>query len=82
MDKDTETIDAVFYTIFIGNDNIHALTSQKKYKLRIDLEDFKGNKRYAEYSYFRVADAKNKYKLEIGTYSGNAGNYKVQLLGW
>jgi len=57
-----------------GNDNIHELTSAKNYVLRIELADWEGNSRYAEYSNFEVASASGKYKLtSLGTYSGNAG---------
>jgi len=57
-----------------GNDNIHELTSAKNYTLRVDLADFEGNSRYAEYSNFNVASAADKYRLtSLGTYSGNAG---------
>ena len=45
------------------------------YELRIDLEDFSGNKAYAKYSTFNVGDASTKYKLLVSGYSGTAGNY-------
>jgi len=61
---------------WLGNDNLAALLAQKTPQvLRIELEDWKGNKRYAEYSNFKVLGAGNKYKLEsLGAYSGDAGN--------
>ena len=68
-----------------GNDNMHALTRTKQYKLRIDLADFNGNSRYAEYNNFKVDSSSTKYNLtSIGTYSGNAGWYnqfESNLLG-
>jgi len=64
-----------------GNDNIHVLTSAKTYTLRIDLADFEGNSRYAEYSNFKVASGWKKYTLtSLGTYSGNAGTTMILLL--
>jgi hypothetical protein len=48
------------------------LTSQGNYKLRIDLEDYSGNSRYAVYNLFIVGDAASQYKLDIGGYSGDA----------
>ncbi|KAK3699450.1 hypothetical protein QZH41_018594 [Actinostola sp. cb2023] len=57
---------------WLGLDAIHALTSQGSYQLRVDLEDFEGNTRYAEYDSFNVADEADKYRLTIGNYSGNA----------
>ena len=44
------------------------------YELRIDLEDFNGNKAYAKYSTFNVGDASTKYKLLVSGYSGTAGD--------
>ena len=42
--------------------------------LRVDLEDFEGNIRYAEYATFKVADQTDKYRIVIGGYSGTAGD--------
>ena len=61
-----------------GNENLHLITSNKRYKLRIELADWEGNTRYAEYDNFRVGSEQEKYKLiSIGTYSGNAGQHMV-----
>jgi len=52
------------------------LTSGKRQRLRVDLADFKGNSRYAEYDNFKVGSVSDKYKLSsLGTYSGTAGLY-------
>ncbi|KAK3732621.1 hypothetical protein QZH41_008257, partial [Actinostola sp. cb2023] len=59
---------------WLGLDNIHALTSRGSYRLRVDLEDFEGNTRYAEYDSFNVADEADNYRLTIGQYSGNGGD--------
>ncbi|EDO44555.1 predicted protein, partial [Nematostella vectensis] len=60
---------------WLGLDNIHAMTSQRRYRVRFDLEDFEGGTRYAEYDEFRVSDEAAKYQLvSIGTYSGTAGD--------
>ena len=57
-----------------GNDNLHLLTSDRRQRLRVDLADFEGNTRYAEYDYFTVASAGDKYRLgSLGTYTGTAG---------
>ncbi|CAH3173842.1 unnamed protein product [Porites lobata] len=58
---------------WLGLDKIHRLTKTKN-KLRVDLEDFNRNTAYAEYSYFAITDERSKYKLSLGTYSGNAGD--------
>ena len=36
--------------------------------------DTKGKTAYAEYNMFAVSSEKNKYKLSVGTYSGNLSN--------
>jgi len=57
-----------------GNDNLHLLTSDTRQQLRVDLADFEGNTRYAEYDNFTVDSAEQKYRLvSLGTYSGDAG---------
>ncbi|XP_022791932.1 ficolin-1-like, partial [Stylophora pistillata] len=57
---------------WLGNDNLHRLTAVGITTLRVDLEDFEGNIRYAEYDNFTVADEADKYRLLIGRYSGTA----------
>ena len=61
------------------NDNLHLLTSDKRQRLRVDLADFEGNTRYAEYDNFRVESAEAKYRLVyLGSYGGTAGQYEVK----
>jgi len=57
---------------WLGLDNIHSLTKDDKYELRIDLEDFEGEVRFAHYSKF-VVEAGPFYTLRIGGYTGDAG---------
>ena len=59
---------------WLGNDNLHRLTAADDVILRVDLEDFDGNKKYAEYTTFKVANEADKYRLLIGGYSGTAGD--------
>ena len=73
--------------IIIGNSKISRLTLQRNYELRIDLEDFNGNKAYAKYSTFYVGGAATKYELHVGGYSGTAGKLVLRrllpyLLSW
>ncbi|XP_021963890.1 angiopoietin-2 isoform X2 [Folsomia candida] len=60
--------------LWMGNLNLHLLTSSEDQVLRIELEDFDGEKRYAEYSTFRVASETDGFRLEVGGYSGDAGD--------
>ena len=59
---------------WLGNDHLHRLTAADNVTLRVDLEDFDGNKTHAAYTTFKVADEADKYRLLIGGYSGAAGN--------
>ena len=62
-----------------GLDLLHELTSARNYKLRIDLADFNGNHRYAEYSSFKVGSSATNYVLTVGAYSGNSGMLSIHL---
>ena len=59
---------------WLGNDLISLLTKHKKFYLHIYLNDFEGEHRYAEYSDFQLGDEEEKYVLNIGNYSGDAGD--------
>ena len=59
---------------WLGLNKIHRLTQAANTTLRVDLADFEGGKRHANYSTFRVLDPSRKYTLMIGGYSGDAGN--------
>nr|XP_054752894.1 ficolin-1-like [Lytechinus pictus] len=67
---------------WLGNDNIHFLTSLKTYQLRIDLVDFYGNTSNATYNPFSVGNESVNYKLEIGSYSGSAAIERGCLFGF
>ena len=57
-----------------GNEHLYLLTEGLRQVLRVDMEDWKGNKLYAEYDNFAVGSEGEKYKIiSIGNYSGNAG---------
>ena len=47
-------------------------------QLRVDLSDYEGHQKYAQYRYFPVDDASANYKLYIGGYWGTAGDSMVQ----
>ncbi|XP_028413265.1 ficolin-2-like [Dendronephthya gigantea] len=59
---------------WLGLDKIHRLWKSGQNVLRVDLMDFIGAKRYAKYGTFSVADESDKYRLNIGNYSGDAGD--------
>uniref|UniRef100_A0A803JBK4 Ficolin-1-B n=1 Tax=Xenopus tropicalis TaxID=8364 RepID=A0A803JBK4_XENTR len=55
---------------WLGNENIHRLTSSGNIQLRIDLEDFDNNRTYATYSQFRLEPESQKYTLRLGAFTG------------
>ncbi|CAC5417476.1 Fibrinogen-like protein 1 [Mytilus coruscus] len=64
----------VNFEYWLGNDNLHKILSSKNYKLRIDLEDWNGNAKYADYNTFVVGSEDTNYTLTISGYSGDAGD--------
>ncbi|XP_029643016.1 angiopoietin-4 [Octopus sinensis] len=59
---------------WLGNDNIHWLTNQGHYSLRVDLTDWEKNKVTAIYEYFMIDDEKNGYRLHVDGFSGDSGD--------
>ncbi|XP_045156939.1 techylectin-5B-like [Mercenaria mercenaria] len=63
---------------WLGNDNIHLLTATGNHELRIDMEDFEGNKAYATYSSFKIKSETENYAIEVSGYSGDAGDSLIR----
>lgn len=59
---------------WLGNSKIHEITTKDEYELYILMEDLEGEQRYARYKTFFVGDIQSKFALQVGGYSGNAGN--------
>ncbi|ELU06279.1 hypothetical protein CAPTEDRAFT_3786 [Capitella teleta] len=60
---------------WLGNRNIHLLTSMSQdVSLRYDMADGEGNKRYAQYDFFKVKSEAEKFKLIVSGYTGDAGD--------
>nr|XP_054763116.1 fibrinogen C domain-containing protein 1-like [Lytechinus pictus] len=57
---------------WLGNSKLHRLTSQRSYELRVDLEDFEGEKSYASYDHFAVEDERDGYRLSLRGFNGTA----------
>merc|ERR1712159_409525 len=68
------------HEFWLGNDNLHVLTSYCHFhhcahaELRVEMKYWVGPKYYAKYSTFRVGDEASKYVLAVSGYSGNAGD--------
>ncbi len=53
---------------------MYQLIRNRKYMLRVDLEDFEGRKGFALYSFFSVSPETDGYKLQVaGFKDGGAG---------
>ena len=66
------TLDAEFWW---GLEHLFHTTSllDRRYELRIDMEDFDGEKRFALYQDFRISSEADGYRLHAANYSGTAG---------
>ena len=62
---------------WLGNDKIHRLTAARPSSLRVELEDWKGVRAYAKYGKFTIGDEQVQYRLQVGSYSGTAGDSLV-----
>ncbi|XP_030391379.1 ficolin-2-like isoform X1 [Gopherus evgoodei] len=60
---------------WLGNDNIHLLTSLGTNELRVDLRDFDNKYQFATFGSFKIAGETEKYKLILGAFvNGTAGD--------
>ncbi|KAG9466500.1 hypothetical protein GDO78_016567, partial [Eleutherodactylus coqui] len=57
---------------WLGNDNIHHLTSSGSHKLRVDLIDFDNQHSFAAYTSFYLSGEADNYKLHIGAFTGGS----------
>lgn len=67
---------------WLGLEKLHILTKEmtKSWTLRIDLWDHEDGYAFAEYSDFRIGDERTAYRLHVGTYTGNAGNFSNHIV--
>ena len=56
---------------------IKRILGKGHYELRIDLEDWDGQKRYAKYNNFEIGSSKSNYELTVSMYSGDAGILQI-----
>ena len=55
---------------WLGLDKINRMSKSGQSVLRVDLEDFENETRYAEYTTFAVVGKADKYRLTVAGYSG------------
>lgn len=65
-----------------GLETMHLLTQAKTYELRVDMEDFEGQKVFAHYSSFSVGPESEGYILNLGNFVKGAagGTFSSPLL--
>ena len=62
---------------WLGNENIHAITSTGVFELRIDMM-YNGNFAFAHYDSFSVGNEKSNYVLHVAHYDGTAGESFIE----
>ncbi|XP_060916153.1 angiopoietin-related protein 7-like [Labrus mixtus] len=55
---------------WLGNQQLHLLSNQGHYSLRIDLQDWSNAHRHAQYRTFRIDDEENHYRLHVSGFNG------------
>lgn len=58
--------------------NLHKITAAGQYEIRVDLRDGQESV-FAVYDKFSIGDPRSRYKIQIGTYSGTAGELDEHL---
>lgn len=59
---------------WLGLEYIYQLTQSGDYELRVDLQDWANETRWAKYKHFALASENHNYTLTLGDYEGTAGN--------
>ncbi|XP_075041750.1 ficolin-1-like [Mixophyes fleayi] len=60
---------------WLGNDNLHMLTSSGTWELRVDVQHYNTTKQFAKYGSFKILGEAEKYKLILGDFKdGNSGD--------
>ncbi|XP_061078875.1 microfibril-associated glycoprotein 4-like [Conger conger] len=67
---------------WLGLEHIFAITWQKKYMLKVEMEDFEGGNVHACYTSFSIDTESEGYRLHLGKYiDGGAGNALIYSVG-
>uniref|UniRef100_UPI0037E994C3 angiopoietin-2a n=1 Tax=Semicossyphus pulcher TaxID=241346 RepID=UPI0037E994C3 len=65
--------------LWLGNEFVSRLTSQRSYKLRIQLGDWEGNSGFSQYDQFTLDSEAQNYRIHLKGFSGTAG--KISSIG-
>ena len=69
----------VYNYVSKGNDNLHLITDQDHYQLRIKLSRFNGDEGEVVYGTFKVGSANDKYRLTVDL---NMGGFTSSGAPW
>ncbi|KAJ8033536.1 Tenascin-X [Holothuria leucospilota] len=62
------------FEFWLGNENLHQLTTQRQYMMRIDMISKSGESLYATYSNFMIDGEVENYRLtSLGKFKGTSG---------
>ncbi|KAJ0000614.1 hypothetical protein NQD34_012456 [Periophthalmus magnuspinnatus] len=64
---------------WLGLETMHLMTKEKRYELRVDLEDFEGTSVYSHFASFAVGTESDGYRLSVGTFVKGAGGDSLQI---
>ena len=65
---------------YLGNEWIHVMTNDRRQRLRVDLTDWYGNTRFAEFDNFGIASEHKQFQLNrMGHMTGTAGWYRIKV---
>ncbi|XP_021345063.1 fibrinogen-like protein A [Mizuhopecten yessoensis] len=67
------------FEFWLGNENMHLLTSSGSHELRIEMEDVDGNAYYASYNSFSVDGESSDYLLSVSGFSGDVFKDQMQF---
>nr|XP_057943793.1 fibrinogen like 1B isoform X2 [Doryrhamphus excisus] len=59
---------------WLGNEHMYSLLSEGKNLMKIDLMDWEGKRSHAFYDHFHITNEADRYRLQYGMYSGQAGD--------
>ncbi|XP_071954168.1 fibrinogen-like protein A [Antedon mediterranea] len=63
----------VYSEFWLGNEQIHRITSDGSFELLVEMTDHLDEMKFARYSHFRVGSEKSNYLIRISGYNGTAG---------
>ncbi|XP_074871855.1 ficolin-2-like [Carettochelys insculpta] len=64
---------------WLGNDNIHLLTSLGDYKLRVDLRGFNNINHFSTFTSFQIAGESDNYRLNLGSFECGTGRDSLSV---